>query len=161
MLEKQWHKLSLQVFSCEEDAGKAAAEFNRGRKFHQIIAQAVPVTKYPRSGRPSAEDVPEIIGYSLEGVLSVDEASIEAAKNALGRFIIATNELDPKELSCSEMLANYIDQGVSVERGFRFLKDPLFFADSLFLKKPERIMALMMIMGLALLIYALAERQLR
>jgi transposase len=59
------------------------------------------------------------------------------------------------------MLENYTDQGVSVERGFRFLKDPLFFADSLFLKKPERIMTLMMIMGLALLIYALAELQLR
>ena len=48
-----------------------------------------------------------------------------------------------------------------MERGFRFLKDPLFFANSLFLKKPERIMTLVMIMGLALLIYALAERQLR
>lgn len=59
------------------------------------------------------------------------------------------------------MLENYTDQGVSVERGFRFLKDPLFFAESLFLKKPERIMALIIVMGLALLIYALAERQLR
>ena len=47
------------------------------------------------------------------------------------------------------------------ERGFRFLKDPLFFADSLFLKNPKRIMALTMIMVLALLIYALAERKLR
>ena len=53
------------------------------------------------------------------------------------------------------MLENYTDQGVSAEIGFCFLKDPLFFADSLFLKKPERIM------GRALLIYALAERQLR
>ena len=59
------------------------------------------------------------------------------------------------------MLENYKDQGVSVERGFRFLKDPLFFAHSLFLKKPERIMALLMIMGLSLLIYSLAERKLR
>lgn len=59
------------------------------------------------------------------------------------------------------MLENYTGQGVSVEHGFHFLKDPLFFSDSLFLWKPERIMALMMIMGLALLIYALAERQLR
>jgi len=50
---------------------------------------------------------------------------------------------------------------VSVERGFRFLKDPLFFAHSLFLKKPERLMALLMIMGLSLLIYSLAERKLR
>ena len=48
-----------------------------------------------------------------------------------------------------------------MERGFRFLKDPLFFADSLFLKKPVRIMALLMVMGLSLLVYALAERKLR
>lgn len=41
------------------------------------------------------------------------------------------------------------------------MKDPLFFANSLFLKKPERIMALLMIMGLALLVYSLAERKLR
>ena len=59
------------------------------------------------------------------------------------------------------MLSHYKEQGASVERGFRFLKDPLFFAHSLFLKSPARIMALIMVMGLALLIFALAERQLR
>ncbi len=37
----------------------------------------------------------------------------------------------------------------------------MFFADSLFLKKPARLMALLMVMGLSLLVYALAERQLR
>jgi len=74
---------------------------------------------------------------------------------------VATNEFDTNSLSAAGMLENYTDQGVSVERGFRFLKDPLFFANTLFLKKPERIMALLMIMGLALLVYALAERKLR
>ena len=48
-----------------------------------------------------------------------------------------------------------------MEHGFRFLKDPLFFTDRFFLKNPGRIMALTMIMVLALLIYALAERKLR
>jgi len=48
-----------------------------------------------------------------------------------------------------------------VERGFRFLKDPLFFASRFFLKKPSRIMGLLMVMGLSLLIYALAEHDLR
>ena len=49
----------------------------------------------------------------------------------------------------------------SVERGFRFIKDPMFFADSTFLKKPQRIVSLVMIMGLSLLIYSLAQRKLR
>ncbi len=48
-----------------------------------------------------------------------------------------------------------------VERGVRFLKNALFFADSLFLKKPSRIMALLMVMGLSLLVYALAQHQIR
>jgi transposase len=48
-----------------------------------------------------------------------------------------------------------------VERGFRFLKDPLFFTGSTFLKRPERVMALGMVMALALLVYALGEWALR
>ena len=159
--EKLWHKLGLQTFNCQEDAETAAKKFNQGWKFHQAVAQAAPLTQYARRGRPSAEDEPEIVGYSLKGIISADPERIEAAKRNLGKFIIATNELDPQKLSPMQILENYTDQGISVERGFRFLKDPLFFADSLFLKKPERIMALMMVMGLALLIYALAERQLR
>ena len=59
------------------------------------------------------------------------------------------------------MLWAYKGQGVGPERGFRFLKDPWFVADRLFLKKPERIMALLMVMGWALPVYALAEHRLR
>lgn len=52
------------------------------------------------------------------------------------------------------------DQG-GVERGFAFLIDPLFLASSVFLKKPERIVALSLIMVLCLLVYRLAEHRLR
>ena len=43
----------------------------------------------------------------------------------------------------------------------RFLKDPLFFASSVFVKKPERVVALSFIMVLCLLVYRLAEHLLR
>src|SRR5690606_3605257 len=65
------------------------------------------------------------------------------------------------ELSDQQMLSIYKAQGVSVERGFRFLKDPMFFAESLYLKSPKRIMALLMVMTLSLLVYSLAERRIR
>ena len=45
--------------------------------------------------------------------------------------------------------------------GFRFLKDPLFFVSSLFVKKPCRIQGLLMVMPLALLVYSVAQRRLR
>ena len=86
---------------------------------------------------------------------------IAEEKKWLGRFILATNDLDTNRLSDESLLNSYKEQGTTVERGFRFLKDPLFFADSLFLKSPARIMAMIMIMGLCLLVYALAERQVR
>ncbi len=160
-VEKAWRKVCQPTFNCEVDAEQAATQFNQRWKYHQVMAQVTPITQYTRRGRPAAEDEPQVVGYHLSGEVSKHQPGIDEAKRSLGKFIIATNELDPQRLPASEMLANYTDQGITVERGFRFLKDPLFFADSLFLKKPERIMALIMIMGLALLIYALAERQLR
>jgi hypothetical protein len=47
-------------------------------------------------------------------------------------FIVATNELDQAALP---------DERLKVERGFRFLKDPVFLSSTLFLKTPRRIMA--------------------
>lgn len=47
------------------------------------------------------------------------------------------------------------------QRGFRFLKDPLFFTSSVFLDSIERVAVLAMVMGLCLLVYSLGQRALR
>ena len=73
---------------------------------------------------------------------------------------MATNVLDYDQFSNSELLIEYKEQQ-STERGFRFLKDPLFFTSSIFLKSPKRITALAMVMGLSLLVYSLGQRALR
>jgi len=159
--QKEWRKLEGQTFNCQADAEKALEQFNQKWKYHRATAKAIPVMQYPKRGRPAAEDQKEVVGYNLEGGVEENPTAIEEAKQSLGRFIVATNDLDSVQLPAKAMLENYKDQGVSVERGFRFLKDPLFFAHSLFLKKPERIMALLIIMGFSLLIYSLAERKLR
>ena len=85
---------------------------------------------------------------------------IEAEKISSGRFILATNILDAKIVSNEQILSEYKAQQ-SNERGFRFIKDPLFFTSSVFVKKPERVEAIGMIMGLCLLVYNLAQRKLR
>jgi transposase len=159
--QKDWRKMEDQIFNCPEDAQAALAKWNQRWKYHQAQAQIQPLLQFPRPGRPTAQDQKEVVGYLLRGKVKANETALEVARGALGRFIIATNDLDDSRLPAQAMLENYKDQGVSVERGFRFLKDPFFFAHSLFLKKPERLMALMIVMGLALLIYSLAERKLR
>ena len=86
---------------------------------------------------------------------------IAEALKSKGKSILGSNELDEEQLPAQMMLTAYKGQAPSVEHGFRFLKAPMFFASSLFLEKPERIMALLIVMGLSLLVYALAERSLR
>ncbi len=49
----------------------------------------------------------------MKGSITVDPERVEAAKRNLGKFIIATNELDPQKFSSIQMLENYTDQGVS------------------------------------------------
>jgi len=58
------------------------------------------------------------------------------------------------------MLEEYKSQQ-GVERGFRFLKDPWFMVDSIFLKLPHRVEALMMVMTLCLLVYNLTQYKIR
>lgn len=58
------------------------------------------------------------------------------------------------------LLATYKAQQ-NVERGLRFLKCPNFLTSSIYLKKPERIEALLMMMTCCLMIYAALEHRIR
>ncbi|MBO1068292.1 MAG: IS1634 family transposase [Dolichospermum sp. DEX189] len=147
-------KLSQEEFACEADAIKALSKLSKQFKYHQINVSIVTQIK------SKTKDSPQEICYQISATVSQDESKINTELLSAGRFIIATNVLDSKELSDDSMLSEYKAQQ-SCERGFGFLKDPLFFADSIFLKSPERIESLGMIMGLCLLVYTLAQRQIR
>ena len=110
-------------------------------------------------GRPRLNEV-LTHRHQITGTLEEDPKNIAAALRTKGRFIVATNELDPTKLSLKDMLSNYKEQQ-AVERGFRFLKDPSFMTSSVFLKNQERIVALGMMMCLCLLVYTIAQRYLR
>lgn len=159
--EKAWRTLKQTTFQCEADAQAALVQLSKNLMWHQPQAEIAPVKKYAKPGRPAKDAVAQIVGWQVTGQLSTKDEVVENSRQWLGRFIVATNVLDETQLSDSSVLNCYKEQSTAVERGFRFLKDPMFFADSLFLKSPVRIMAMIMIMGLALLVYALAERQLR
>ncbi len=93
-------------------------------------------------------------------IAQADCHSIDVELQRSGRFILATNVLEQQELSDDDVLREYKAQQ-STERGFRFLKDPLFFTSSVFLNSTGRVAALAMVMGLCLLVYSLGQRALR
>ena len=98
--------------------------------------------------------------YQITGKIEENASVIKSYTNRAGRFIIATNRLDHESFSSDDMLRKYKEQQ-NVERGFAFLKDPLFFADSIFLKSPKRIETMGMLMGLCLMVYSLGQREVR
>ena len=77
-----------------------------------------------------------------------DSIKIAISKLTKGRFILATNQLDIKLLPTETILSEYKEQS-KTESGFKFIKDNSFEVSSIFLKKAERISALMMIMTFA------------
>ena len=119
--------LCVQEFACEPDARKAAQQFERLLKYHQLDAMEVVATgHHDRSGRPRKDETPGRYTYRIQASLISNSAAIAAERTIAGRFVLATNVLDATTLSADQALQEYKDQQ-SNERGFRFLKDPLFF----------------------------------
>ena len=147
---KEINKIIKLEFKQTELALKEIEKIQSKLKYHQII-------KIETSSRTSKKGE-EI--YTVTCSLTDNKEVMDEIKNQAGRFILATNILSETELASSEILVAYKNQQ-SCERGFRFLKDPLFFADSLFVKNPERVETMMMLMGLSLLVYTIGQREIR
>jgi transposase len=157
---KAFEALCHKDFACVADAKQALAEFEKECTL-TIVTSSTIVERphYPGRGRPSQGRKPTLT-YRIEGTLaSVPERRLARLRQE-SCFILATNHLDTSALSEEELISAYKDQQ-KVERGFRFLKDPLFLASSLYLKSPKRIMVLLMVMTLCLLVYAALEYRLR
>lgn len=161
-LQKQLKKLKKQAFDCEEETRRAGRELETKLKYHRFTTRVVHTrAHYAKPGRPKAGDEPDKLTYSFEAEFEQLTNLFEEAEGSQGLYLIATNELNTELYPAERVIKTYKAQGVTVERGFRFLKDPMFFADSLFLKKPSRLMSLMMVMTLSLLVYSAAEFLLR
>jgi transposase len=154
-----WH-LGNDIFSCEKDAMKAVKLLQKKYRYHEIKARVEPVEKFSGRGRPKSGSQKVMIGFCIKALIEKNETEIAETLNRKGRFILATNELDHSLLSNESVLREYKAQS-QVERGFRFIKDPWFMVDSIFLKKNERIEALMVIMTLCLMVYNVGEYHLR
>ncbi len=154
-----WH-VGNQIFGCQADAELALKPIAKKYPLFIIESTLEPIEKHARRGRPSPGAEKVTVGYRLACDYRGDERAIEQQLRTKGRFILASNVLDKKAYPDEAMLADYKDQQ-QVEGGFRFLKDPWFMVDSIFLKSPRRIEALMMVMTLCLLVYNLSQYRLR
>jgi transposase len=154
----QMSKLEKERFSCEAEALKATLKLTKSLKLTTMQTKITPLAKYSKAGRPAKGEKPQIIEYAI--TCTSRFSSLERYQQELHKgscFILASNN---RTKSPEEIMEGYQNQ-YKVERGFAFLKSKEFLTDAIFLKSPERIEALLMIMALCLMVYTALEYRIR
>jgi transposase len=158
-ISTQLFHLQARRFENEKEACQALEKLVKTWPYHKIDEITLTRHKqYECRGKPSKDALYKTL-WQINGSILSKKEEVETLKKYKACFILASNT-SGEELTPPEILSAYKKQSC-VENGFRFLKDPLFFVSSLFLKKASRIESLLMIMTLALLVYSIAQRRLR
>jgi transposase len=152
-----------QEYFCRADADAAAARLRAVSAAYHRLEVAVEERLVYGRGRPSAHKPRPITArrYRLKTAISPQTERIARMEEEAGCFVLLTNVPTVGELahSARDLLTVYKEQH-GTEQNYGFLKDPVI-VNSLFLKKPERIEALGLILLLALLLWRLMERTMR
>jgi transposase len=153
-------RFGKQLFACKDDALKAFLDLAKKIKYHKpSLSDLLEEKHFLKRGKPKDGDAFEL-KYKAQVNITEDIDKINELMDAAGKFILATNQLSKETADAEKVLKTYKDQQC-VERGFRFLKNPISLIKSVYLKNHDRIIALSMIMFITLLVYAIAERALR
>jgi transposase len=150
-------------YFCFKDADLALENLTKEETlYHKIegIIEEKPLYKrgpLPKDGERKIKEM----RYIIKGSITEKKQAIEQMIEESGCFVLISNT--PKEgllkHTGEEILRAYKEQ-YGIEQNFSFLKDPLI-VNSIFLKKPERIEVLGLVLLLSLLIWRLIERSLR
>lgn len=150
--------LLKKKFACEPDA---IAEINRFTKEHSAdLVYAVLTVKKVETwkrgrGRPGKNPKPPelVLSWKIECEdIQRNVQKIEEKKRKASTFALLTN-IAPEDVSSRDILLHYKGQ-IKVEHNFMLLKKPLLAA-TIFLEKPERIMALMTMLYCSVLMHGI------
>jgi transposase len=163
-------QVESRPFACQADAEGAIAAYEgrspgrRGRaaipwRYHKVgyeVESHLQRQKRTQRGRPRKGEKPqEETVYHLK----VTTQALAAPVATLGWLVLATT-IEESLCSDAEIVRAYRDQTTTVERGFRWIKNPAAI-HPVWLEKRERIAALAMLTVVGLLVYGLIQRQVR
>ncbi len=159
MLESNIKEIKKQKFHCQADAEEALKVLQKNKtKYYTIDIKIEKRPKY-RIGRPKdgVKKVAKMM-YGLSTVIMENEEKISKLREEVGCFVMLTNVPNHGDdaYDSKQILETYKNQ-YGIEQNFGFLKDPAI-VNSVFLKKPERIEVLGLVLLLSLLVWRLIER---
>jgi len=164
-LTKLIQKLEATAFHCELDARQAIQTFEHSERSDWFqwefdIQPLVRPTKREGRGRPKKDEPSpmETVYVPKLRELVQNEEAVENEKRLLSTFVLISNAEAPA-YSDIDLLRSYKGQEAAETR-FRLLKDPQL-VDGIYLKTPERIEALGIVLVMALLLYGILEYRIR
>src|SRR4029453_14658122 len=130
------------------DGGVATPRPWRYHVLHYHVEAVSTPKKRTRRGRPPKAEAPQVeVRYRLH----VHPEAPPPSEDAHGWTVLATT-LRAEECTDGEMLQAYQEQHITVEPGFRWIKNPAAISP-VWLEKPARIAALAMLTVVGLLVY--------
>lgn len=107
-VQGQWRQLCTQAFACEADARAAATRFQKQLVFHQLDnIQVSEQRHFDRPGKPAKNAQPAYVSYHLQAILQLNPHVVATHQRRAGRFILASNVLEPAQLSADDALGEY------------------------------------------------------
>jgi transposase len=161
-LEAKCAQMEKEEYFCQPDAETAAQELRKmSSEYHQVNVRVEERPRYER-GRPNKEGIRKVkeMRYGLIATVEEKADAVSIKRQEAGCFVLVSNVAKEGEgaYDARSILKAYKEQN-GIEQNFEFLKDPVIVND-LFLKKPERIEALGLVLLIALLIWRLMEKSL-
>lgn len=165
-LQKEAELERRRVYRCEADALAAVERFSKKKpRFHRLAPRLrveYRRLKRPGPGRPKKDEPrPTEQVWLVWPEVVEEEGAFERALAEDSRFVLVTSlpRTGPRARSDAEVFATYHDQNL-VEGAHHWFKGKLDFAP-IFLKTERRVAALAQVYVLALMVYALIQRDAR
>lgn len=151
-------------YFCRQDAKAAANKLSAEPCTYYRINTQVEEKPIYGKGRPRKDGFQKVkeMRYVVSAYIAEDIVAVTTFREQAGCFVMITNvpgETEEIGYDSKAILEAYKDQ-YGIEQDFGFLKDPVI-VNSVFLKKPERIEVLGLILLTSLLIWRLMERSMR
>jgi transposase len=164
---KKLAQLEKTLYFCLADTEAAVTGVQKeSPRYHDLELKIEERPLYAR-GRPKADGRRTLkqMRHAITGTLVPKPEAIDTMREQAGCFVLITNVPfeGPSDSDITydgkTILQAYKDQN-GIEHNFSFLKDPVVI-NSVFLKKPERIEALGLILVISLLLWRLIELHMR
>jgi len=163
-LEDAIKKVNKKEFACKADAEKEWERFQKQHK-NSIYLYTVEFREIKhekrRRGNPGKNPKPPVIEIKWTITVKIEGENkplMTKFEHKEKCFVLITN-VESQESDMQQILGYYKNQMV-VETDFRFFKEPCL-ASVIYLKTPERIRALIMLLSVSLLIRALVQYKMR